>query len=109
MPRLSIIITLPLTILFVVFAIANRQSVTVNFWPFGIALDMPLFMLALGLLACGAVVGGLLTWFPLLRWRARAKSRERRVAELESRLEQARSSVDETTRDTAVGANLVPR
>ena len=107
MSRLSIIVTLPLTAAFVVFAIANREPVMVNFWPFGITLEMPLFMLALGLLALGALFGGLLMWIPLLRWRARARARERRVAELESRLDLARGSVDAETRETALGVNLV--
>src|SRR5258708_16931807 len=82
MKRLSLVITVPLALIFVVFAISNRQVVELNFWPFGIALSLPLFLLALGMLAVGALAGGLWMWLPLARWPLRAPNHERRLVEL---------------------------
>jgi lipopolysaccharide assembly protein A len=70
MPRLirllSLFITLPVTLVVVVFAVANRHPVSVDFWPFALAMDIPLYALALGTLAFGGLLGALLTWVPLL-------------------------------------------
>jgi uncharacterized integral membrane protein len=93
MKRLSLVITVPLALIFVVFAISNRQVVELNFWPFGIALSLPLFLLALGMLAVGALAGGLWMWLPLARWRLRARSHERRIVELEAALAENRAIV----------------
>src|SRR5258708_23873734 len=84
MKRLSLVITVPLALIFVVFAISNRQVVELNFWPFGIALSLPLFLLALGMLAVGALAGGLWMWLPLARWRLRPRRHERRIVALEA-------------------------
>ncbi len=88
MSRLSLILTVPLTLAFVVFAVANRDPVSVSLWPFGIAVGLPLFLLVLGALAVGLVVGAFLTWVRLLAWKHRARTRERRIAELEARLDE---------------------
>jgi putative membrane protein len=93
MKRLSLIITVPLLLLLAVFAVSNRQIVELNFWPFGIALTMPLFLLALGMLAVGALAGALWMWLPLTRWRLRARSCDRRIIELEAALAENRAIV----------------
>ena len=60
---ISALILAPLAILFVVFAVANRQTVVVSFDPFDAAqpmlsVGMPLFALILLLAVGGVVVGG---------------------------------------------------
>ena len=79
-------LTIPLTLAFVVFAVANRGAVLVSLWPFGIDIGLPLFLLVLGALAVGLVIGAFLTWVRLIAWKHRARARERRIAELEARL-----------------------
>lgn len=88
MSRLSLILTVPLTLAFVVFAVANRGTVLVSLWPFGVDIGLPLFLLVLGALAVGLVVGAFLTWVRLLAWKRRARARERRIAELQARLDE---------------------
>src|SRR5258706_8345857 len=93
MKRLSLIITIPLLLAFVVFAVSNRQRVELNLWPFFVLQDVPLFLLALGMLAVGALAGALWMWLPLTRWRLRARSHERRIVELEAALAENRAIV----------------
>ncbi len=88
MPRLirllSLLITLPVTLVVVVFAVANRHPVSVDFWPFALAVDVPLYALALGTLALGALLGALLTWLPLLVARRALTSARAKIATLEA-------------------------
>lgn len=92
MPRLirllSLLITLPVTLAVVVFAVANRDPVTVNFWPFALAVDVPLYGLALGTLALGCLLGALLTWLPLLLARRALVSARAKIQSLELTLSQ---------------------
>ena len=84
-------VVIPLLIIFVTFAVANRASVTVTFDPFdsvdpAFALKMPLFILILALLALGIVAGGLITWFGQRKWRARARHAEADARSLREKL-----------------------
>ncbi len=81
--RLSWILTFPLAVVIVVFAIANREMVTFDLWPFELSVSAPLFVVILGSLFAGLLIGGLTAWLSSgkARWRARAAAR--RVAELE--------------------------
>jgi uncharacterized integral membrane protein len=92
MPRLirllSLLITLPVTLAVVVFAVANRGPVTVDFWPFALAVDVPLYGLALGTLALGCLLGALLTWLPLLLTRRALTSTRAKIEKLEASLSQ---------------------
>lgn len=92
MPRLirllSLLITLPVTLAVVVFAVANRGPVTVDFWPFALAVDVPLYGLALGTLALGCLLGALLTWLPLLLSRRALASARAKISKLEASLSQ---------------------
>jgi uncharacterized integral membrane protein len=72
------LIVIPLGLLFVVFAVANRHFVTVSFDPFNsidpsISLSMPLFALIILVAILGVVAGGAATWFRQRRWRRAAR------------------------------------
>jgi putative membrane protein len=83
--RLSLLITLPLTVVLVVFAIANRGDASISLWPLPIALDLPIFLLVLGPLALGLFSGLAWLWAPLALARRRARKAEARVAALEAK------------------------
>ncbi len=93
MKRLSLVVIVPILVALVVFAVANRQRVELNLWPFFVLQDVPLFLLALGMLALGALAGAFWMWVPLARWRLRARSHERRIVELEAALAENRALV----------------
>ncbi len=93
MKRFSWILTLPLIAVAVIFSIANREPVTLDLWPFEKSLQLPLFVILLGCIAFGLVVGGVATWLSAGPARRRARQLRRRVAELEreaARLSQQR-------------------
>ncbi|NPU11827.1 DUF1049 domain-containing protein [Bradyrhizobium sp. 83002] len=75
---LTVVIVLPLLVLFVVFAVANRHFVTVSFDPFNatdpaLAASVPLFALILAVAILGVIAGGCATWIGQRRWRRAAR------------------------------------
>jgi uncharacterized integral membrane protein len=72
------IILIPLAVILVGFAVANRQVVTVSFDPFdatqpAYALTLPLFGIVFMLLVIGVIVGGIAAWIRQGRWRHNAR------------------------------------
>jgi uncharacterized integral membrane protein len=96
------LILVPLAIVIIAFAVANRQMVTVSFDPFSAeapaaALTLPLFVLIIVLLILGVMIGGIAGWLRHGRWRRAARRLEREAdalrGELESRKRTAGTSV----------------
>jgi uncharacterized integral membrane protein len=97
---IAIAVLVPLAIVIVMFAVANREIVTVSFDPFdpahpALALKLPLFMLIFVLVAVGVVVGGVAAWLRQHRWRLRARRAEAEARDLRARIdaEPARGNV----------------
>lgn len=91
MKRLSWIISIPLLIIGVVFAVVNRQDVDVLVWPFGIQLQAPLFLVILLALFLGFLIGGLLAWFSAHAARRREKRQQNeKLRALERQIEDLR-------------------
>jgi len=66
--------------------LANRESVTLNLWPFGVGLTAPLCVLTLGPLFIGILFGALLAWIIMLPQRFRAHRLGKDVAALHEQL-----------------------
>jgi uncharacterized integral membrane protein len=81
--RFSWILTLPLIAVAAIFAIANREPITLDLWPFEASPQLPLFVVLLACVGFGLVVGGLATWLSAAPARRRARQARRQVAELE--------------------------
>ncbi len=87
-------IVIPLVVVIVGFAVANRQIVTISFDPFdatrpALALTAPLFILIFVLVGLGVLIGGIAAWFRQHKWRARARRAEAEASELRARLDMA--------------------
>jgi len=82
----------------VVFAVTNRAGVTLAFWPFGIELSAPLYLVVLLALLAGFLVGLLVAW--VWSWGARrsARARARRIEILERDL----AAAEQRAKGTAV-------
>ena len=86
MNRLLFIITGPITVLLIAFAIANRGVVTLSFDPFSqvapaLAFEVPLWSVAFFPLLLGVLLGGVATWITTAdrkMRRAREARRERK-------------------------------
>ncbi|MGB6252852.1 MAG: lipopolysaccharide assembly protein LapA domain-containing protein, partial [Bradyrhizobium sp.] len=75
------VVLIPLGVIFVIFAVANRHLVTVSFDPFNsrdpaLSLTLPLFVVIIAVAILGVVAGGLATWFGQRRWRRAARQHE---------------------------------
>ncbi len=86
------LILVPLAIIIIAFAVANRQEVTVSLDPFGASapaasLTLPLFALVILVLIIGVVIGGTAAWLRQGRWRRTARRLEREAKEMIARLE----------------------
>jgi uncharacterized integral membrane protein len=97
------LILLPLAIVLIAFAVANRQIVTVSLDPFGgsdSGLSLPLFVLIILLLIIGVLIGGLAAWVRQGKWRGAARRAERQLQALRKKLE--------AYEGTASGPAIVP-
>ena len=100
------LILVPLAVVIIAFAVANRQIVTVSFDPFSAerpaaSLTLPLFALIIMLLVIGVLVGGTAAWLRQAKWRRTARRLEREVADL-------RIEVDTMKRTASVLADSDP-
>ena len=86
MKRLSLLLTLPLLLIAVLFTVANRESLNVGLWPFEYGVGLPVFVWILGSLFAGLLAGALIAWLSAGKLRRRARAAERRAADLEREL-----------------------
>jgi uncharacterized integral membrane protein len=81
------VILIPLAIVIVAFAVANRQNVTVSLDPFNpdvpaASVTQPLFVVIVAVLILGVIIGGIAAWLRQSKWRRTARRLEREVVEL---------------------------
>ena len=86
MRRLSWIITIPFTLVVVVFAISNRGPVTVTLWPLPWIVELPLYLVVLGSLLVGFLVGGAIAWLSAGRRRHEARVTAERLRGMSAEL-----------------------
>jgi uncharacterized integral membrane protein len=86
----SWIVTAPIAVVVVLFAVSNMDTVTLHLWP--LPYDMTIWIWALTLiqLFVGFLLGAIVTWIGDRRRRREARALGRRVAELELALSAAR-------------------
>jgi uncharacterized integral membrane protein len=86
------VILVPLAVVIIAFAVANRQIVTVSLDPFNAehpaaSLTLPLFALVVVLLVVGVLIGGVAAWLRQAKWRRTARRLEREIADLHIEIE----------------------
>lgn len=83
---LGAVITIPLTLLVIAFALTNRGPVVVGLWPFDELVEMPIYLLALGSLVLGFLTGSAFAGFGTLAARFRARRETKRAEAAERKL-----------------------
>lgn len=78
---ITALVVIPLAVIFIIFAVANRHLVTVSFDPFNtvdpsVAVTLPLFVVIIAVAILGVIAGGSATWFRQRRWRRAARQHE---------------------------------
>ncbi|MCC2112099.1 MAG: DUF1049 domain-containing protein [Hyphomicrobiales bacterium] len=82
---LAYLIAIPVAIALIVFAVANRNPITISFDPTAAetplaTIDLPLYLALFAALILGVVIGGAATWFGQGKWRRRARERHYEAA-----------------------------
>ncbi|MGA2993818.1 lipopolysaccharide assembly protein LapA domain-containing protein [Bradyrhizobium sp.] len=103
---LNAIVWIPLAVILVVFAVANRHLVTVSFDPFNsndpeLGITLPLFVVIIAVAILGVVAGGSATWVGQRRWRRAARQHEADARELRAQLADWRTNALSQQRDSA--------
>jgi uncharacterized integral membrane protein len=89
------IIVVPLVVVLVAFAVANRQAVTVSFDPFSAATPayaatLPIFAVLFAVLILGVLIGGIAAWIRQGKWRRSARRLKGEVRALHDELDAIR-------------------
>ena len=91
------VVVIPLGVIFVVFAVANRHPVTVSFDPFNstdpsLGVRLPLFVVIIAVAILGVVAGGTATWFRQRHWRRAARRHEAEARQMGAQLADLRAA-----------------
>jgi uncharacterized integral membrane protein len=89
------VVLIPLGLIFIVFAVANRHLVTVSFDPFNssnpsVGLTLPLFVVIIAVAIAGVAAGGTATWFRQRHWRRAARQYEADARQARAQLAELR-------------------
>jgi uncharacterized integral membrane protein len=93
---LSALVAIPVAIVLVLFAVANRAPVVLSLDPFApeapaLAFQLPLFVVVFLALMAGVVVGGVADWLRQGRYRQEARARRSEVRRLEAERERMKA------------------
>jgi uncharacterized integral membrane protein len=92
---ITALILIPLAVVVIALAVANRQPVLVSFDPFdqlhpAMARALPLYQLMLLLLVVGVVIGGVAAWSRQAKWRRAARLADAQARELRHEVDRLR-------------------
>jgi putative membrane protein len=83
---LRALIALPFLLVLILFALSNREPMTLSLWGTGLQTTAPAAIAILLSLGGGFVLGALFVWIPALGVRRRARRSERTVRDLEAQV-----------------------
>ena len=91
------LVLIPLGVIFLAFAIANRRLVTVSFDPFNAAdpsvgLTLPLFLVIIVVAILGVLSGSFATWLRQRHWRKAARQYETEARDARAQLAQLQAA-----------------
>jgi len=84
---------LVVAILLILFAVSNRETVSIAFWPLPFLADVPLYLLSFLTLFAGALIGCGVASITHLRDRRELRTRRRRIESLERELTATQSQL----------------
>jgi uncharacterized integral membrane protein len=100
---LTAVVLVPLGLLILLFAVANREWISVSLDPFAaqepaLAVSLPVFFVILLAVMAGVMIGGTATWLSQAKWRRAAR---RHQAALRRVLSETTPSKPRTERESA--------
>jgi uncharacterized integral membrane protein len=76
------IVTPPLTVVFLLFVLSNRESVTLGLWPLGMTITAPLYLFFLGTVIISFFAGSSAMWLMQHKYRRDARRYRYEAAKL---------------------------
>jgi uncharacterized integral membrane protein len=97
------LVLIPLALVIVLLALANRQAVTISLDPWliekpALVVTQPLFLVLLVALTAGVIIGGLAAWPRQARWRRTARRAQGEVRALRAETEALRERLEAAER-----------
>jgi uncharacterized membrane protein YidH (DUF202 family) len=88
----SALVLVPLAIVLIAFAVANRQIIQVSLDPFdqtnpALSIRLPLFALILIVIIAAVIVGGIAAWLRQSKWRRAARLAQAQARELRAQVD----------------------
>jgi uncharacterized integral membrane protein len=103
----TVLVLVPLGLVIILFAVANRHDVTLSFDPFGsdpgLARTLPLFAVMLAALIVGVIIGGIAVWLRHYKWRRAARRLESEARALRTENEALKRRAGEPALPPAAG------
>jgi uncharacterized membrane protein YidH (DUF202 family) len=95
------LVLVPLAIVLIAFAVANRQTVVVSLDPFdqanpALSISLPLFGLVLIVIIAAVIVGGIAAWLRQSKWRRAARLAREQVRALQAHIDALERQSDAT-------------
>jgi uncharacterized integral membrane protein len=95
---LTALVVIPLGLILIVFAVANRHLVTLSLDPLNASdptdgVTLPLFAVIIGFSILGVIAGGVATWIRQRHWRRAAKRHRAEAMEARTQLADLRASI----------------
>ena len=91
---------LVIAISLILFAVSNRETVSVGFWPLPFLADLPLYLLCFLSLLLGALIGVAAAWIAGHRNRRELSARRRPIEALERELTATQSRTENPSEPT---------
>jgi uncharacterized integral membrane protein len=93
----------------ILFAVSNRETVSVALWPLPFLADVPLYLLCFLILLIGILIGLGIAWIASRRDRRELRARRRRIEALERELAATQSQLPDHPSASAALPALRPR
>ncbi len=111
---LKAIVLVPIAALIVIFAVANRQIITISLDPFNsetpaLALSAPLFLVILLMVILGVLIGGIASWISQGAVRSAARQARVEAERLRRELQETRLELDLVHRQQAAARAVSPQ
>jgi uncharacterized integral membrane protein len=82
-----------IAIVLILFAVSNRETVSVGFWPLPFLVDVPLYLVCFLSVVIGALIGVAIAWMAGHGKRRELRARHRRIEALERELTATQSQI----------------
>jgi uncharacterized integral membrane protein len=91
---------LVIAIFLILFAVSNRETVSIGLWPLPFLADVPLYLLCFFSLVLGVLIGIATAWMAGHRTRRELRTRRRRIEALERELAATQARIEDHSGST---------